>query len=183
HITINPGLPNYTLLLDPSSVAECNDGEVITTVEVGQFMGYSDPVTLSAANLPPGAVAVFVPPVVTPGNTSTLTITGLAGLAGMYVVEVEGTSTTGTQQRNFSIDLQDVPAGPVNLTSPADNETGVLMNPLLVWAPLAGATQYQLEVAEDNTFADPVISVTTEETEYQVPEPLMAEVDYYWRIR
>src|SRR5690606_1591419 len=73
--------------------------------------------------------------------------------------------------------------GPVNLTSPADNETGVLMNPLLVWAPLAGATQYQLEVAEDNTFADPVISVTTEETEYQVPEPLMAEVDYYWRIR
>src|SRR5690606_7133824 len=80
NITINAGSPNYTLALDPASLTECNDGSVQTTIVVGAYQGFSNPVTLSAPTLPPGASASFSPTVVTPGNTATLTISNLTGL-------------------------------------------------------------------------------------------------------
>ena len=183
NITINPGLPNYTLTLNPATVSECNDGTVQTAVEVGQFMGYTDPVTLTALNLPPGATATFTPQVVIPGNTSTLVVSNLSGLSGSYTMSVQGTSTSGTQTRDFGITLLVVPTVAVTLTSPANNATGVFMNPLLAWNTQSGATTYDYQIALNNQFTQVVQSGASPTNQFQVVTPLLGEVTYYWRVR
>jgi hypothetical protein len=108
-ITIVPGVPNFTISLNPNMINECNDGTVQTTVTVGSFMGFNNPVTLSLLNPPPGAGIAFIPSVVVPGNTSTLTISNLTGLFGNYTPVVRGSSTTGNIDVSF----------PLTLTTPA----------------------------------------------------------------
>lgn len=183
HITINPGLPNFTLMLDPSTVTECNDGSVQTIVQVGQFMGFSNPVSLSMLNLPPGATAVFVPQIVNPGSSSTLTISNLTGLFGLYTPTVRGTSTTGNKDVIFSINLLSPPTVSPTLVSPANNTPDAVITPLLDWQTVAGVTQYQYQVAYDNMFSNIVLSGTTSADQYQVTSPLLVAQQYYWRVR
>ena len=95
NITIEQALPNFTINLNPKTVSECNDGAVQTTVEVGQIFGFTDPVSLSVINKPPGSIVTFNPQIVMPGSNSTLTISNLTGLFGTYTPLVRATSTTG----------------------------------------------------------------------------------------
>jgi subtilisin-like proprotein convertase family protein len=183
HITINPGLPNFTITLNPPSVAECNDGTVETTVEVGQFMGFMDPVTLTTLNLPPGAIATFIPPVVIPGSTSTLTISNLGGLFGIYTPTVRGTSTTGNKDATFSINLLSPPSTGPTLSSPVNSATDVVITPLLDWLVLSGVIQYEFEVAYDNAFTAIAFSGTSATDQYQINTPLAANQIFYWRVR
>ena len=94
-ISIEAGLPNYLLSLNPNPVNECNDGSVQTMVNVESINGFSDLVSLAVVNPPPGAIINFVPQVVVPGNASVLTISGISGLFGSYSPTVRGSSTTG----------------------------------------------------------------------------------------
>lgn len=183
HITINPGLPNFTLMLDPFAVTECNDGSVQTIIQVGQFMGFTNPVSLSMLNLPPGATAVFVPQIVNPGSTSTLTISNLTGLFGFYTPTVRGTSTTGNKDVIFAINLLSPPSVSPTLVSPANNTPDALITPLLDWQNVVGVTQYQYQLAYDNMFSNLVLSGTTAADQYQVTSPLIVAQQYYWRVR
>lgn len=182
NITIEAGLPNFTISLDPISVTECNDGTVQTTVNVGSFMGFTDPVTLTLLNPPPGAVVAFVPSIVIPGNSSTLTISNLSGLSGNYSPTVRGTSTTGNKDVVFAITLLGTPSGPT-LQSPANNAMNVLMTPLLDWASISGATQYEYQVALNNDFSNIVLNGIVFTDQFQITSGLYALTQYYWRIR
>jgi len=182
-ITIDPGLPGYTMELNPSTVSECNDGDVETVVEVGQFMGYTDPVTLSILNLPPGATAAFDPVVVVPGNTSTLTISNLDGLFGMYTSTVHAVSTTGTKEEVFSVELLDPPSTSPTLVSPPNNSTEANTTPLLDWQPIGGVIQFNYQIAFDDAFNIIAQSGESFTGEFQVTTPLIADQQYYWRIR
>lgn len=183
NITINTGTPNYTLALNPATLTECNDGSVQTTVVVGSYQGFSNPVTLSASNLPPGGVASFSPSVVTPGNTSTLTISNLNGLSGSFNIVVQGSASSGVQQRDFYITLLGGPTGTATLNSPANNATGVYINPLLAWSAVSGATGYDYQIALDNQFSQIVQSGNVNNTQFQVTTALTSDVQHFWRIR
>jgi hypothetical protein len=137
NITINLGLPTFTLTLNPALYTGCNNGSLQTTVQVGQFMGYTNPVTLSISNLPPNATATFNPVVVVPGSNSILTISNLTGLTGGYTPLITGTSGMCTFSIAFPITLfAPINTGPT-IVSPVNNATGELMNPLLDWQPIA----------------------------------------------
>jgi subtilisin-like proprotein convertase family protein len=183
NITINAGTPNYTLALNPATLTECNDGSVQTTVTVGSYQGFSNPVTLSAANLPPGATAVFTPAVVTPGNTSTLTVSNLTGLSGSYTMTVQGSASSGVQVREFFIALLAGPSGVPTLSSPANNATNVYINPLLTWSAVAGSTGYDYQIAQDAAFTQVVQSGNVGGTQFQVTTALTPDLQYFWRIR
>ena len=183
NITIESGLPNFTITLNPNTVTECNDGSVQTMVEVGQFMGFSDPVSLTLLNPPPGASASFVPQVVNPGATSTLTVSNLTGLSGTYIPVVRGTSTTGNKDVNFTINLQAPPLTGPTLLSPTNNSTDAVITPILDWLTQSGSTSYDYQLAYDNTFTNIVLSGTTGADQYQVTSPLIVNQQYYWRVR
>jgi subtilisin-like proprotein convertase family protein len=183
NISIIQALPNFTLDLSPSSVIECNDGSVQTTVVVGQFLGFSDPVTLSILNLPPGATASFVPPVVNPGGTSLLTVSNLAGLFGIYTPVVRGSSTNGNMDELFTITLLATPTSAPTLLSPANNTPDAVITPLLDWQIVSGVTQYEYQVAYDNAFANIALAGTTTTDKHQVTSTLLVGQQYYWRVR
>ncbi len=183
NITINPGVPNFTLALNPSTITECNDGSVQTVVQVGSFMGFSNPVTLSLLNPPPGAVVVFSPGVVIPGGTSTLTISNLTGLFGTYTPTVRGTSTTGNKDVILTINLLSPPSSSPTLTSPANNTPDAVITPLLDWQTLSGVTQYEYQLAFDNQFNNLAQSGTLVADQIQITSPLLVGQQYFWRVR
>lgn len=182
-IIIQPGVPNFTLALNPNTVSECNDGSVQTSVLVGSFMGFSDPVTLSLLNAPPGAVVAFVPPVVLPGNASTLTISNLGSLFGTYTPIVRGTSTPGMKEATFTINLLAAPVNGPTLVSPANNSIDALITPNLDWNMIAGVTQYDYQVSTTNNFSNIVVSGTAMTDQFQVSSGLSTGSLYYWRVR
>ena len=181
-ITIEQGLPNFVMELNPSSVTECNDGTVQTTVMVGSIMGFDDPVTLTLLNPPPGAVAVFVPQIVAPGNSSALTITNLSGLSGSYTPIVKGSSTTGDQNVNFPITLS-LSAGIPVLSMPLNNQEDVDLKPNLSWSPVAGATSYEFQLALNSNFNPVAVSGTSNANQAWVNSLLANDAKYYWRVR
>jgi len=183
NITINLGLPTFTLALNPASYTGCNNGSVQTTVQVGQFMGYTNPVTLSISNLPPNANAIFNPVVVNPGSNSTLTISNLIGLTGSYTPLITGTSGMCTSAIAFPLTLIAlINTGPT-LVNPDNNATEVLMNPLLDWQPIAVVTQYEYEVAYDNSFTVLAASGSVMADQIKLTSLLLPNTTYSWRVR
>ncbi|MBK9982875.1 MAG: proprotein convertase P-domain-containing protein [Saprospiraceae bacterium] len=182
NITVNVGAPNFTVSLNPATVTECNDGTVQTSVVVGQILGFSNPVTLSLLNVPPGANVSFLPQVVIPGNNSTLTISNLGALSGTFIPVVRGTSSTGDKDANFTINLLVPPSSPT-LLSPVNNGTNIDTSPLLDWSAIAGASQYDYQIATDVNFANLIQTGTVATDQYQVVSPLQQNTLYYWRVR
>lgn len=69
------------------------------------------------------------------------------------------------------------------LISPVCGSAGQSVTPLIAWTPIAGATQYELQVSTDD-FATTRIDVTVSTTSYQVlPGVLAASTTYCSRVR
>jgi hypothetical protein len=183
NITITLGLPNFTITPNPSSFSGCNNGSVQTTVMVGQFMGFMNAVTLSIANLPPNAMAVFNPTIVTPGSSSILTISNLTGLTGTYNPVITGTSGMCTNSATYPITLS-IPLNTApTLLSPSNNATNTTTTPLLDWQSLAGVVQYEYQVAYDNAFTMLEASGVAMTDQFQINSPLLSNQLYFWRVR
>lgn len=75
-----------------------------------------------------------------------------------------------------------VPAVP-NLLAPANNDTNSLLSPTLIWRSVQYATDYEIEVALDNSFTNIVYTNTNvTDTLQQIPT-LISYIQYYWRVR
>ena len=183
NISIIEGLPNFTLNLNPQIISECNDGSVQTSVIVGQFMDFTDPVTLSVLNKPPGSIVTFNPQIVAPGGTSTLTISNLTGLFGTYIPTVRGSSTTGIKDVLFTINLFNSLSGTPTLLSPVNNAPDAVITPVLDWQAMSGVVQYEYQLAYDNTFTNLAYSGIANTDKFHVTAPLITAKQYYWRVR
>lgn len=76
------------------------------------------------------------------------------------------------------------PQNPFVLQTPIDNSTGVPpTNPQFSWSPLAGATNYRIQIALSASFSDILYddaSITT--TSVFLNLPFTNETVYYWRV-
>lgn len=176
--------PGFTLAVDPTSQEVCAPDSASYSVEVGEILGFSDPVTLSVRSVPAGASANFTVNPVTPPGTSILEITDTGNAAaGEYVLTVEGVS--GDITRTIAVDLRidsDVPAQ-VTLNLPVDGAVDVPVTPVLAWMMVPQAIAYEIEVALDPSFADIVYTSTTSSTPHVVQVPLDTLTTHYWRVR
>jgi hypothetical protein len=183
NISIVAPTPTFTIAVNPSYVSECNMGTMSTVISIGQFMGYNVPVTLTAMNLPPGAIATFNPSTVAPGSTSILTISNISGLSGMYSPIIRGTSNIIVKDLYFYFNLLLPPANSPSLISPTNNATDVVFTPLLDWNIVAGSNQYEYQVAYDVNFNNMAKSGTVATDKAQINSGLVGNQLYYWRVR
>ena len=153
----------------------------IVSVSYTHLDVYKRQVSLSVINKPPGSIVTFNPQIVMPGSNSTLTISNLTGLFGTYTPLVRATSTTGIKDSVFTINLLEPPTIAPTLLSPGNNSIDAVITPLLDWQTLAGATQYEYQLAYDNLFANLVTSGTTSIDKIQITAPLIVGQQYYWR--
>jgi hypothetical protein len=72
---INLPQPDFTFTLNPTSLTINSGGTGTTTITVTAIDGFSGSVSFACSGLPSGASCGFSPFAVTPGNSSTLTIT------------------------------------------------------------------------------------------------------------
>jgi hypothetical protein len=80
--------------------------------------------------------------------------------------------------REFTVNIQ---------TAPANNASVFTLRPTFTWALVPGATQYQVQVANDSGFTDieyisPTIAGTVASHLVPLPSPLTQYGTYYWRV-
>jgi hypothetical protein len=176
--------PGFTLAADPTSQEVCAPDDASYSIEVGEILGFSDPVTLSVRGVPAGASASFTVNPVTPPGTSVLEITDTgSAAAGEYTLTIEGVS--GGISRSVAVDLRIDSAVPAQVTlgSPADGAVDVPVTPTLAWMTVPHAIAYEIEVARDAALADIVYSATVSSTTHVVQTPLDSLTTHYWRVR
>lgn len=156
-----PLLP--TLTWGPSA------GAVSYTLEVASDAGFTN-IVLSQA----GIVATSY----TPGAPVASGITVF-----WRVTAVNGNGSTLATGAPFTFTTLVLPPGPFALTAPANNATGVAVQPTFTWAASSGAATYTLEVASDPGFASLVVNQSGLGTTTFVPgSALNGGATYYWRV-
>ncbi len=116
-----PPTPNFSVSVAPATVSVAQGASVSTTVTVSSQNGFASAVTLSAAGLPAGVTAAFVPNPVTPpanGSTSsTLTLTASAtATTGTFAVTISGVSGALTRTAPLTLTVtSSTPTCPVAL--------------------------------------------------------------------
>lgn len=181
------GMSPFTLSLDPTSLAVCaSAGSADVSIDLSADPGFSDPVALSVDGEPAGSSVSFAPSSVTPPGSSVLTVGSLGSATpGSYILTVTGTSGADSTSKSLPFTLNDAAPAAVTLDMPADNATAVSTTPLLSWqaASSGGPTDYLVEVASDENFANVVFSQSvTDATQVTVTPALESFTPYYWRV-
>lgn len=177
---------NYLLVPQVSSQSVCAPADAVYTVNVPQFQGFVEPVTLAAANNPAGSSVSFGTNPVTPPGSSTVTITTAGVAAGSSVIDITGTSNPSSivQSTSIGLDLYTaVPTAPV-LQTPADNAPVVPVRPTFTWAAATQGSDYVIEVDDEGGFALPLLySANTTATSHTPNVDLPSNTTLYWRVR
>jgi hypothetical protein len=176
---------DFTLDVDPDSVAVCAPTSATYNVAIGSILGFDDPVTLGATGNPAGTTVGFSVNPVIPAGSSVMTIgnTG-GGAAGSYTIEVSGTSTTGTKTRSVGLGLFNAVPGVVTLISPANGATNQPARPTFEWAAATQGGTYRLQVATDSGFVNLVIDESgIAGTTFTPDSDLATNTEHWWRVR
>ncbi len=175
--------PDYTMSVSPDELSACSDENASFTIDVGSLLGYNFPVSLSVSGLPFGAASSFSSNPVSPGNSSTLTISNLNFIpGGTYTLTIQASSATGMKSVNVDLQVFQVPQS-INLQLPADNAGDVSLMPTLTWQTDANANLYHIQVATDINFTNLIINSTTMSTSLIIDSELLPNTKYYWRVR
>ena len=177
---------DFRLAVVPEEAAVCAPADAVFDVAVSQLQGFSEPVALTVAGLPPGAGASFSVNPVTPPGASVLTVSGTALVAaGSHPFQVVGTSSPGSivHDAPATVTVFDAaPAAPAPV-SPANLAHDVSLRPVFEWSPVAQAAGYLLEVAGDPLFATIVATEQSPDPTATLGASLEPLTEYFWRVR
>ena len=93
--------------------------------------------------------------------------------------DIAPTPPTGNAPRRFA--KRSTPP-----TATPDSPLGgvvVSRQPTFRWSPTLGARSYTLQIAQDRSFGDPIVSVVTASSGYTSAATLPADTALYWRVR
>ncbi len=176
--------PGFALQATPAQQTICAPADGVFALQTTQILGFSDPITLTASGLPGGASVAFVPNPVTPGASSTMTISPGSAAPGSYPITVTGTAGAVVRQSPVALSLSTLSPGAVTLTSPANNATNVSLLPTLSWSAASQAATYTVEVSTSagfGTLAYSAAGITG--TSHTLATALASDTPYFWRVR
>jgi hypothetical protein len=169
---------------DSESVGVCVPDEAAYNIDVLQFDGFDDPVTLSASGNPDGTTVDFsVNPVVPPG-VSLMTIGNTGGAEpGSYYIDISGMAPTSTHTTTVGLNVYTTNPGMVSLVAPPDGAGDVDLVPTLEWATAVQGDAYYIEIATDDGFVNIVYMATISATSHQIGVVLDPDATYFWHVR
>jgi len=178
---IEAGAPSFSLSATPDAGVHCEDDVVTFTLAAQSILGYSDPVNLSISGLPASATSNIATNPITPGSSTTISISNLQGQIGNYAVLVNGVSGSITDEVTYSMSVISPTSAPA-LLEPADMTPGTTATPTLKWNPTPGSSAYEYEVSTTPAGGNIVASATIVETEVAITN-LSLTTQHYWRVR
>ncbi len=171
---------SFNVSTEPGSQEVCAPEDAVYLLTVSD--NFSADVTLSATNLPAGAMATFSPNPVVPGSASTLTINTPGISEGQYSIQINGTD--GIETSNSQISLSVLSGVPVitSLQNPPDAAVDQSTAPQYTWTTAVGSS-FEIEIATDANFTNIVdMASGLSDPNYN---GIFLEVltTYYWRVR
>lgn len=183
-LILGPRNPDFTLSADPSTVEVCTASSASTTINAGSLVGYTAPVDLSVSGVPTGVTASFSLNPVTPPGSSLLTFQNASAQVGSYPLSVLGVSGSLSHSTPVNLKVYNALPGLPSLLTPGNGSTNQPLRPLFTWTASNQAGTYQIEVADDNAFSNPIISVNgLSGTEFTPDEDLPSNAVFYWRVK
>lgn len=181
NFTITAATNDYSIAANPTSLNECQGTDAVYTIVSAAVGSYSDPITLSVPNVPGGGTATFSNNPINPGNSSTLTLSGVA--VGVYSFDVVGTSTSGSKTIQLDLTITSGTPAAVTLVSPSNGATSV-SNPVdLSWTSSGVGETFDVDVATDNGFSNIVDNATGLSTTNYTTSSLASDTEHFWRVR
>lgn len=176
--------PGFSISVEPSSQSLCAPSSVDYTVNVGQIMGYSHPITLTAEPESGITAAFSVNPVI-PGNDSIMTVSVDDTVSdGLFMFSVRGTSTDQSfHETTVQIDISGAYPEMATLVQPLNGATDIGLVPTFQWVAGTGSNLWHIQVATSPDEADIVYqNADVDSTTFQLPMMLESNTPYFWRI-
>ncbi len=176
----------FKLNPDPLTRIVCSPptDEATYTIDVEQVGDFTEPITLSLSDAPPGVSVSFSVNPVTPPGTSVMTVSNLTTLSpGEYSISVAGSASALVRSVSVGLSVSDESPGAVTLTNPPNGEVDVARSPTLTWQASAQAVEYDLEIATDLSFTNIVYTATGTTTNRVVGTALDPAALYFWHVR
>ncbi len=176
---------NFPAILTTAS--NCLTACTITETNVPFTLGtdYPTGTTLEITTSAPGISPTLSTATATGGETVSILIPGdVTNIAGVYEITVTATSADVSDDITFTIAFTDDIAPTPVQTFPAEDNPNV--NPIvtLAWDPVANISGYDLQVSEDDDFANIFDArMNTPEVSVTLLNALTRNTTYFWRVR
>lgn len=180
NLTICTTIPNEIALFTAEDNYNSCLGEPVTFDILAGIGFQGDEITLSAENLPDGAIIEFSENPIAPGGTASVTISG-AFIPGIYNVSIVGNDGTDMATLPLSLNLTGPPASAI-ITSPANGTLDVPTGLSLNWVNGGDATSYFVTMATDPDLTNIIFSNTQTNTNYNL-SGLQYGTTYYWTVQ
>lgn len=170
---------DYVLNVTPTNVSVCQGSNGVYNITSSAIGGYSTPINLTAIGTPGGATAVFSPATITPGQSSTLTISNAP--VGSHSITIEGNSSGNIHTLGITLDVQSGAVSNVTLTSPTNGATNIANPTTFSWSAQAGAS-YNIQISTSSTFATIQEQASGLTNNTYTSTSLSPGTLYYWRV-
>ncbi|MEE9408035.1 MAG: zinc-dependent metalloprotease family protein [Polaribacter sp.] len=183
--TINSTTPTFVMTNSSGIQSACNTGNQSASFVLNfDFVnGFSEAVSFTTTNQPSGATVSFSPTTINADGNVTMTVSNLDGKTDQaYIINVEGKSTSVTQNINVQLNVTTATFGALTLTSPANNATNVNLSEELKWDADGNASNYDVQIASDNSFSN-IVSSGNVTTNSYISSGLAGNTMYYWRVK
>ena len=186
YVDLLPISTDFLLLPQATNLAVCSPDSAVVTIDVPQFSGFAEPVTMTTGALPPGLGAGFAPNPVTPPGSTVLTLSGTGGVTpGSYDILVVGTSSPSAIVHDTDINLAIFNASPgqAGPLAPANGAVNQPLRPAFSWSAATQAASYTLEVDDDQAFGSPaLVEAGIAGTTFTPNTDLVSNTTFYWRV-
>ncbi|MEL4306618.1 reprolysin-like metallopeptidase [Joostella sp. CR20] len=183
--TLSIEASDYALLFDTLEYNICQPNTLTIPFTYHSYGTFSEPVTFSATNIPPGLVVNFSETTVTSNDTAVnVTIDNTENLTvGINDFTIVATSEGG-QIKEYPIELSifSNTFEAINITSPTNGATEQPLQTILTWDEYTNANSYAIQISKSSNFSNIIVDETTTLTQYQ-PTNLEETTTYYWRIK
>ncbi len=174
----------FLLYFDGLQQEICQGGEAVFDFAYQTFGGFSDPVALEVSGLPTEVTAALSMDTAQADGTLiqlSITDTDLAP-PGIYPFEVRGVEGETSISVPLTLRISDPVIGDPALSFPEDAALDVNLQPVLQWEQNPLISAYDLELATEPSFSDPIAAIRVYRNRYQ-PGLLEDNTQYFWRIR
>ncbi len=160
----------------------CQGASTSFDLKYSTLLGFSNATNLSVIGNPAGSTATFSQNTITANGTVVLTIadTQLA-VPGFYTLQVTGTSGAITKTVNMYLEILNASFATIQLTTPSNNAFGLSTTSVLNWNSDPSATNYDVQVATEDTFTNTIRNVNVTTNSYTVTG-LSDLTNYFWRV-
>lgn len=178
-----PKYPDFRVNVDPTELKVCNASTSTAVVNLPSINDFTNPVNLSASDVP-GFEATFTRPVLSPPGSTNVTITG-DGTAQKGTATMQITGRAGELVHSADLTLNIFPpiqVGPT-LKTPADQARDQSQKPTFSWTESVNAETYQIQISKDPNFTEIVIDKSGIVGGSYLPViNLVTDTQYYWRV-